>query len=139
MSDENKAIVRRFIDELQNKRNLAIVDELLSTDEYSGHDSLHSAATNNEEVKAGLDKWFTAFPDFKVTIEDQLAEGDKVTTRGVMTGTHDGVWQGVPPTGKPMRSTFIFIHRLKDRKIVERWVNADHLGILRQIGVSLPQ
>ena len=68
-----------------------------------------------------------------MVIEDQIAEGDKVVSRGVMTGTHTGEWKGIPPTGNKINYSFIFIERVKEGKLVERWTNSDLLGLLRQL------
>ena len=76
-----------------------------------------------------------AFPDFRFTVEDQLAEGDRVATRWTWQGTHSGEFMGAAPTGKEVKLTGMTIHRLRNGKIQEGWFNWDFLGELRQIGV----
>jgi steroid delta-isomerase-like uncharacterized protein len=76
-----------------------------------------------------------AFPDVHITIEDQVAEGDRVVTRWTARGTHTGAFQGIPPTGKRGSMTGIDINRFADGKVVECWTNADDLGLLQQLGV----
>jgi steroid delta-isomerase-like uncharacterized protein len=81
-----------------------------------------------------------AFPDLQITVEDQIAEGDKVATRWRGRGTHQGDFLGIPSTGRPMEIAGITIFRLADGKIVESWGNPDNLGMLVQLGViSLPE
>lgn len=130
MSEENKAIVRRFLDELHNKRNLAIVDELAMPN-YTGHGG---GASTPEEVKQDASRRAAAFPDIQLTIEDQIAEGDKVVTRWTMRGKHQGEFQGIAPTGKEVTMTGTFIHRIEGGKLAERWVNADQTAMLQQLG-----
>jgi predicted ester cyclase len=77
----------------------------------------------------------TAFPDLHGTIEDQIAEGDKVVMRMTYRGTHQGELMGIPATGKPVTMTFISINRIAEGKIAEGWVNFDALGMMQQLGV----
>ena len=78
----------------------------------------------------------SAIPDLRITIEDDMAEGDKVVTRWIGQGTHQGELMGVAPTGNQLTFTGITIHRIEDTKIVEEWSNWDALGVMRQIGVD---
>ncbi len=117
MSEENKAIARRYLDELWNKKNTGIWDELSSFDHQAGGTVIR-----------------TAFPDIKMTFDDQIAEGDKVMTRYTLRGTHKGEYAGVPPTNKQVTYTGMWIYRIEGGKIVERWGNNDRLGLLQQIG-----
>ena len=82
--------------------------------------------------------FFTAFPDMHVTIEDQIAEGDKVASRLTVSGTHKGDFMGMAPTGKQMMITGIDIVHIKDGKAVERWGNLDDLGLMQQLGAIPP-
>lgn len=77
----------------------------------------------------------TAFPDLYGTIEDLIAEGDKVVTRITYRGTHQGEFMGIPPTGRPVTMTFTGINRIAGGKIAEGWVNFDALGMMQQLGV----
>ena len=132
-TEDNKAIVRRLLEEGFNQKNLAVFDEL-----YAPNFVYRLALTTIEGVEAFKQfsiTFFTAFPDLRFTIEDQLAEGDKVVTRWIASGTHRGPFQGIPPTGKQVTVTGIGINRLANGKIVENWTNFDMLGLLQQLGV----
>jgi predicted ester cyclase len=80
-----------------------------------------------------------AFPDLLFTIEDIVAEGDRVTTRGTLSGTNTGPLDGLPPTGRPVRVPYTDVLRLGDGGFVEHWVQLDQLGLLRQLGVPPPE
>ncbi len=133
MSEQNKAFVRRLIDEVIGKGNFALVDELVAAD-YVGHTPFPE--TNTRE---GHKQFFAAlrqaFPDLQITVEDQLAEGDKVVTRWTARGTHKGEFAGIPPTGKRAVMTGIDIDRIANGKLAECWSNTDHLGLMQQLGV----
>jgi steroid delta-isomerase-like uncharacterized protein len=89
-----------------------------------------------EDVKRFMSEFRQAFPDFHSTIEDQIAEGDKVVTRWTMRGTHQGEFRGIAPTGKQITVTGIGIFRFSDEgKVIESWDNFDQLGMMRQLGV----
>ncbi len=131
-TEDNKALVRRWYEDF-NQRNLAIVDELFTPD-YVYHNpptTLHGP----EEFKQFLSLYLTAFPDAHFTVEDEIAEGDRVASRATLRGTHQGEFMGIPPTGKPMTVTGIGIDRIVDGKFVEGWLNFDALGMLQQLGV----
>jgi steroid delta-isomerase-like uncharacterized protein len=138
MSEQNKKLERRLIQEVWNKGNFAAVDELVARD-YLGH-----AATPEEETRgrAGYKAFYAAlheaFPDFHVTVEDQIAEGDRVVTRWTARGTHLGSFRGIPPTGNQGAITGITIERMVNGKVVECWTNSDDLGLLRLLG-AVPQ
>jgi steroid delta-isomerase-like uncharacterized protein len=135
MSEQNKTLERRLIEEVWNRGNFAVVDELVASD-YVGHSSTPADETRGREAYkqfyAGLRR---AFPDLQVTIEDQVAEGDRVVTRWTARGTHRGEFRGIPPTGKQGAITGITIDRIANDKVVECWTNADDLGMLRLLGV----
>jgi steroid delta-isomerase-like uncharacterized protein len=136
-TEENKAIAQREIAELYNHTgNLDVADEIYAPD-FVGHDP-----TQPEDLR-GLDaaRQFaatqrTAFPDLSCTIEDQVAEGDKVVTRFSAHGTHQGETEELgPPTGKRMEITGISIERFSEGKVVESWDNYDALGMMQQLGM----
>jgi steroid delta-isomerase-like uncharacterized protein len=135
-TEQNKALVRRFFEEVTNQRNVAVADELFVTD-YVHHDP-----TLPPELQRGLDNYkqvnamfLAAFPDLHGTIEDLIAEENKVATRLTWCGTHKGELMGIPPTGKQVTMTMIAIHRIANGKIAEGWVNFDALGMMQQLGV----
>ena len=125
--------VRRVIEEVWNQRNFAVVDELVANS-YTGHQP-RNEAYGIEGYKQFFVRLCAAFPDLHFTIEDQIAEGDRVMTRWTARGTHEAEFQGIPPTGKQGAVMGTGIYRLANGKIVEGWTNVDELGMLRQLGV----
>jgi len=132
-TEENKASVRRLIDEAWNKGNLAVIDQILSP-EYRLHIQA-PGAMDREGYHQAVSMYRSAFPDFLFTIEDMVAEGDKVVIRATMTGTQEGELMGLPPSGKMLTMEAIAIRRFEDGKIVEEWVLTDMLGMMQQMGV----
>ena len=134
-TEENKALARRAFEEVWNQGNLDVVDEIFSIDfvEHRSGPDIHGP----EGVKQLATMYSIAFPDLKYTIEDQIAEGDKVVCRWTATGTHKGELMGIPPTGAQVTSTGIDIFRITDGQIVELWVNVDELGTMQQLGMEL--
>ena len=131
--EENKAAVRRLIDEAWNKGNLDVIDDVLSP-EYVLHISAPGAkdrAGYHEAVRM----YRSAFPDFQFTIEDMIAEGDKVVVRATMGGTQEGALMGMAPTGKKLTHTAIAIRRFQGGKVVEEWVETDMMGLMQQMGI----
>ena len=130
MSEENKALVRRLIKEVE-KGDLDVIDEVLARD-FVDHDLLPDQEPDREGYKRGLVEDRAAFSNFAITIEDQVAEGDKVVTRLTWRGTHDrGPFMGMPPTRKKVEVTAIFIHRIAGGKVKEEWSASDTLERLR--------
>lgn len=130
MLDKNKAIARRFLDELWNRENFIAVDQLLASD-YDGHSSTEIQGPDG--AKKFVSRLRTAFPDVQFKVVDQVSEGDKVATRWIISGTHKGEFQGMPPSGKRIEMTGITIFRIADGKLIEGWTNEDVLGMLQQI------
>ena len=135
MSAENKGIARRFLEEAFNSGDLDVVDELVAP-EFVNHDAaLPEPATGVEATKASIKGYRDAFPDLRLTIEQQLAEGEFVTTRWSARGTHQGDLLGMAATGKQATVTGITIDRIVDGRFVESWTNWDTLGLMQQLGV----
>jgi predicted ester cyclase len=132
-TDQNKAIVHRIFDEVVNKGNLGVADELLAAD-YVNHD-FPAPAPGAEGFKLVATMFRSAFPDIVVTFEDELAEGDKVVTRGRFEGTHKGEFMGIPATGRRVSIKYLDIWRLENGKCKENWVQMDLLGLMQQLGV----
>lgn len=130
--EENKAIVRRYLETAWNKRDPTIVDELVAPD-FVQH------AANVPPGRDGIKKFFegayNGFPDAHFTLDNIMAEGNQVATRFTVTGTQHGPFLGIPPTGKPMTLTGMALLVLRDGKITENWNELDMLGALRQLGV----
>ncbi len=133
-TEENKAMVRRAVEEVFNKGNFAILDELFASD-YVDHVAGAQEVRGPEGMKQFATTYRTAFPDLDITIEDQIAEGDKVVTRWTGRGTHQGELEGIPPTGKQATVTGIAIDRIVNGKVVETWDQFDTLGMMQQLGV----
>ena len=138
MSTEgNKALVRHAYEEL-NKGNLAHIDEFFATDVIA-HAPGGEEAHGLEQGKQLFIKMWRAFPDHYETVDDMVAEGDKVVARVRWTGTHEGEFQGIAPTGRRVTLKAIAIYRIVGGKIVELWEEADILGMMQQLGVMPPQ
>ena len=136
-TEENKALTRRLIEEMFNKRNLGVIDEFASPNAVD-HSAPPGTPPDPEGIKQMLGMFLNAFPDLNITIEDMIAEGDKVVGRITMSGTHRGEFMGVVPTGKQITLGLIDITRFADGKIVERWSEGDMLGMMQQLGVVPP-
>ena len=134
-TEQNKAIVRRFLQEGINKGNAEIADELFSPDFISHFVGVPGPLHGVEAWKQLSSGYFTAFPDLHVTAEDYIAEGDKVVARWTWRGTHLGAMMGIPPTSKQVNLTGMGIYRIVGNKIAEQWVQEDLLGMLQQLGV----
>ena len=138
-TEANKTLVRRLVEEGINQANESVFLDLLSPDVVD-----HYARPGLPPGRAGWNlyrKLFrAAFPTGRWEIEDIVAEGDLIAARASFTGTHQGEFLGVPPTGRQVTVSAIHICRLADGKIVERWVNSDELGMLRQLGaIATPE
>ena len=134
-TEENKAISRRVAEEIFNGGNLDLVDELYASD-YVLHDpSLPEDLIGPEGIKQYVAMNLGAFPDARVTVEDEIAEGDKVVSRWTATGTHTGDFMGIPPTGNRVEISGVTINRFSGGKIAEDWYQCDDLGMMRQLGL----
>ena len=134
MSAKNKALVRRFYEEI-DKGNLAAMDELVA-EEYVDHSPppFPGLAPGRAGLKQSFELFWTATPGYH-RIEEQIAEGDKVVTRLTAFGAHEGDLPGAPRTGNKLEMTAIVIHRIADGKLAEKWSNKDVLGFLQQLEV----
>jgi predicted ester cyclase len=133
MSEANKAIYRRAWQELMNQRNLAIVDELFAPN-YVLHDP-HVPLSGREALKHFTAALHQGFADLRLTLDDLLAEGDKVVQRFTLTGTHTGAWQALLPSGTRMTLTGLILGRIAYGQIVEEWRGADWLSWHQQLGM----
>lgn len=133
MIDDNKALVAKRFEELDNG-NLRVLDELFTTD-YRLHFPGAEAPLDLERTKQFYATLYSAFPDLRHTIEEQLAEGDKVVTRWTARGTHRGNLMGRGPTGAEIVFSGINIYRIADGKLAESHVNWDVIGVAHQLGL----
>ncbi|HLJ32459.1 MAG TPA: ester cyclase [Ktedonobacteraceae bacterium] len=132
-TEQNRAHDRRFVEEVWSQGNMSAVDEVLANN-YILHDpsrTIHGP----EGFKQFVSMFRSAFPDLHMTIEDQIAEGDKLVRRFKVHGTHQGELQDIPPTGKQVTVSGILISRYENGKLAEDWSNFDALGMLQQLGV----
>ena len=135
MSEENKTLVRRSFEEVFNQGNLDAVEEIFASD-YVLHDPTSPEEIRGTEgMKQYVSMYRSAFPDLQQTIEDQIAEGEKVATRLTGRGTHQGDLMGIPPTGNRVEAPGIVINRISGGKIAESWANYDAMGMMQQLGV----
>ena len=132
--EENKALVRRFVDEVQSAGNIDAIDELCSP-EFVNHSAPSGMPQNREGVKQVTAMFRQAFPDSYFTVEDMIAEGDKVATHKTFHGTHEGEFMGMPPTGRRVSMELIDIVRISEGRVVEHWSMGDNLGMMQQLGV----
>ena len=131
-AEENKAIFRRYVEEVGNQHNFEIVDEIF--ERYISHQPDGSTLERGpEDVKRFHREYHSAFSDFHLSIEDQIAEGDKVVSRYTMRGTHQGDFRGLAPTGKEVELKAVTIFRFSpEGKVVETWDSYDQLSLVRQ-------
>ena len=135
-AETNKAISRRFFDEVWNEGNLTALDEILAKDHFnSGPGNLPGVLAGPEGGKQVITLYRNAFPDVHFTIDEQLTEGEKVVTRWTAHGTHQGELQGLPATGKTSTVSGIAIDRFVDGKIAETWGLFDYFSMMQQLGV----
>jgi steroid delta-isomerase-like uncharacterized protein len=128
----NREIIRRYFEEWANHGDTAVADELIATNLVLRNPP--SVINSLEEYKKGMAAFHAGFPDLRFTIEDQIAEGDKITVRWTLRGTHLGEFQGRPASGKKLTVTGTSTFRLAAGKIQEIWVNMDRLGLMEQLG-----
>jgi steroid delta-isomerase-like uncharacterized protein len=136
MALESKAIVRRLYEEVWNKRRVELVDELLSLSHAIHDNHLPDSGVGPEAYKRNIARYVTGFPDLRFTIEDMVAENNKVTVCWTISGTHKGEYRGISPTGKKVSIEGITINHIADGKIMDSYVSADYLGLLQQLGVA---
>jgi|SRR5579864_3121652 len=132
-TEENKSVVRRYYDEVWNSGDFSAAEAIIAPNYlYHGMPEMHGLS--------GLKEMFTgahtSFPDLHFTIEELIAEGDKVVSRWQAVGTNEGEFMGIPATGKKVLVAGVVISRLVDGKVAEEWESWDELGALRQLGAT---
>ncbi|MBI2267506.1 MAG: peroxiredoxin [Armatimonadetes bacterium] len=134
-AEQNKTLARRVPEEVFNKGNLQLIDELFAPD-FVDHWRMPGLAPGREGVQQIVTILRSAFPDLHYVVEHALAEEDKVVLRILCHGTHFGTFMGIPPTGKPVSWTETHLARCSGGKIVEHWSNIDEQGLMQQLGVA---
>ncbi len=133
---DNKVLVRRFIDEAQNKGNFGVIDELCA-DDFVDHSPLPGLPPTREGIRILFGLLRAAFPDLRVVISEQIAEDERVVTRKTFVGTHGGEFLGLPPTGNHVEFEVVDIMTVREKRIIEHRVVFDQLGLLRQLGAPV--
>ena len=135
MSEENKAIARRFVEEGFNKGNPALADEIIASNFVNHDPGTPPLPAGPEGYKQLVTMYRTGFPDIQLTVENLIAEGDKVVSRWTARGTNTGALGDISPTGKQFTVTGISVFTIAGGKVVEQRTNWDTLGMLQQLGV----
>ena len=133
MSEQNKANMRRFYDEVFNAGNTSVVDELVAPD-FVEHEEFPGLSGGRDGLKQFVTMMRTAFPDARMDVHDLMADGDKVVARLTMSGTQRGDFFGIPASGKSMSVTTIDIIRFENGQAVEHWGATDSAKMLEQLG-----
>lgn len=134
--EQNKAVARRLIEEVFNRGNIDLVDELIAPDFVEHEEMPPGTPAGREGNKAATIMLRSAFPDFKATIDDMVAEGDKVVLRLTWSGTQEGEFMGMPLTGKRFSIPVFDILRIDGGKIVEHWGQMDQMAMMQQLGAT---
>lgn len=132
-SEQNKALVRRLVEEIFNGGDMSLVDELAAPS-FVDHELPPGTPPGREGLKVMLGAMRSAFPDFQATIEDMIAEGDQVFVRMTWSGTQAGEFMGIPPGGKRFAMGVFDLLRVEDGKIVEHWGQMDTMAMMQQLG-----
>jgi steroid delta-isomerase-like uncharacterized protein len=135
MSEENKALARRMFEEVLNQGNISLIDEFVAADVVEHEEMPPEIPPGREGVKAMFTMFRGAFPDFNASVDEVIAEGDKVVVRSTWSGTHQGEFMGIPTTGKRVSFGVIDIMRYADGVVVEHWGQMDSMGMMQQLGV----
>jgi len=133
MSEQNKALARRVVEEVWNRGDVSVVDETFAAD-YTEHNPRPGQDVGLEGYKAGVAMMRSAFPDLRLDLHDVIAEGDRVALRYTLRGTHEGELMGLPASGSSVESDGMVFARVQDGRVVERWGVQDMLTLLQQIG-----
>ncbi len=132
-AENNKATALRWYESVFNAGRLELIEELFATN-FVDHDP-SNPLPGYVGLRQLVGMYRSAFPDIHLSVEDTIAEGDKIVTRFTGRGTHKGPLMGIPPTGKKVTITALDILHFKDGRIVEHWGNQDLLGMMQQLGV----
>ncbi len=135
-SEQNKETLRRFSQEVISKGNMTVVDDLLAQD-YVNHNPLPGQEQGRQGFKQSVLRLRAAFPDLQETIDELIADGDRVVVRATRKGTHRAPFMGIPPTGKSIDISATYTAHITDGKISDIWLNWDTLGLVQQLGAKI--
>lgn len=133
-TEENVELAREYFEGVMNDN---VIDETLLSEDYTAHMGTHDLVTL-EEIKVNMDRSHAAFPDMAVTIEDVIATDEDVVLRWRLTGTHEGAFMGIEPTGSAVEQIGFIQFEIQDGRIYKAWVLSDTLALLQQLGVVEP-
>lgn len=136
VQEQNKALIRKTLEEW-NKGNFDFFMETTTPDYVYYYPSGNPNPVSREVTVESTKRFWKSFPDISVSIEEIIAEGDKITTRYVVRGTHEGEFMGIPATGKKIEVSGITIGRIENGKFVEEWEEMDYYGLMIQLGMEL--
>jgi steroid delta-isomerase-like uncharacterized protein len=138
-TEENKAVVQRWFSDVVSQGDMSSLDAICAV----CHPSFEMVQGVVEPAPQGIDglkgliaTLRTAFPDLHATVDEQVAEGDKVVSRVTMSGTHEGEFMGIPPTGKSFTIPGVSIWEVRGGMLISEWVNWDSMGMMRQLGLA---
>lgn len=134
---ENKVLFWQYLEQVWERQNLAMIDEFLAP-HYKRHRSPTSAALTRDGQKQLLTQFRTAFPDIQISVEEIIAEENRIAVRSIMSGTHHGEFFGIAPTGNNIEVNLLDIFHIEDGKFVEQWGGPDMLSLFQQLGVEFP-
>lgn len=132
---KNKELVRQFVDDVFNDGNLDRLEEHVTADYVEHTPTAPVDPKGPDAVREYYDDLHTAFPDLEVTIQDHIADGDRVCQRSTQAATHEGTFFDIEPTGVSGEISGMIIYRIEDGMIAESWAQADNLGLMQQLGV----
>ena len=135
MSADNKAVVRRLYEEVWNKRKLEVINEIISPSHALQASNIFGSSIGPEAYKRNALLFFAGYPDLHWTIEDTIAEKDKVVACWTISGTHKGDYLGVPATNKKISVDGMTVHHITNGKIMDSYVSWDIWGMMQQLGV----
>ena len=134
-TERNKAVIRRFVEEVQNHQDWAVYDEL-NDPAFVNLSAPPGVPADREGGKVYLQAFASAYPDARFTVEDMIAEGDQVVTKKTFSGTNTGEFAGMPATGRAVSVQYVDIMRVHDGRIVEHWLSMNQLVWLQQLGLA---
>ncbi len=135
-SEENRLLVRRYVEEVWNGHDASLVDEFFAPD-YERHLSPTAPPLDAEGQKQRIEGFLDAFPDIRFEVGDVFGEGGLVTFRATIHGTHEGEFEGVAPTGRRIEVSLIDVVRVEGGKFAEHWGGPDMLDVMRQLGAKV--
>ena len=134
--EDNRATANRFMDEIGNRGDLSAIDEMID-EKFVNHSPVPGISSDRAGFRTFTKQIHEGFSDINYVTNDLIAEGDKVVIRGTFNSRNTGGFMGAPATGSEVTMTFAVTLRIKDGKIIERWGNADELGLNMQLGMEL--